>query len=252
MKRKFIFIILSFLAAVYLFPVIVTIMKSLQYGDHRITLRQYAELLITNHTAMRYFWNSALYAGLITLICIILSFPLGFLFAKVTFKGRDVLFFVYITVMLLPFQATLLPNYIQLRDMGILHTRYALMVPMMFSPFAVFFFRQFIVGIPNDVLDYTMLETSSVFHLLRYVVIPQIKPAIAAVSVLIFCDSWNMVEQAIIFASEEPDIMPLSVVLTQLPKYVTYAGATVYLYPVLVVFLLFRDTLQNAIEKYKW
>lgn len=252
MKKKRLVIILSVLAFIYIIPVIMTIMKSLQYGEYRLTLRQYLELFVTNHTVMRYFWNSVLYASLITFFCIVLSFPLGFLFAKVTFKGRDALFFVYIVVMLLPFQATLLPNYIQLRDMDILQTRYALMLPMIFSPFAVFLFRQFMIGIPNDVLEYTTLETSSIVQLFRYVVIPQAKPAIVALTVLIFCENWNMVEQAIIFASESPEIMPLSVVLAQLPENVAYAGATIYLYPVLVIFLLFRETLENAMEKFRW
>ncbi len=252
MKRKLMLFVLVILAAAYVFPVLVTIMKSLQYGGRIVTLRQFSELFITNNTVMRFFWNSVLYAGVITIVCIIVSFPLGFLFAKVTFRGREFLFFVFIIVMLLPFQATLLPSYIQLRDMKLLHTPYALMLPMMFSPFAVFLFRQFIVGIPNDILEYTSLETSSVFQIFRYVVIPQLKEACAALAVLIFCESWNMVEQAIIFASEAPEIMPLSVTLTLLPQDVKYAGATMYLYPVLLVYLLFRDTLQESMEKFKW
>lgn len=252
MKRKLLLFILFILAAVYVFPVIVTIINSLRYDGHAFTLRQYGELLITNHTAMRFFWNSVLYAVVITTVCVLVSFPLGFLFAKVTFPGRDLLFFIFIVVMLLPFQATLLPNYIQLRDMKLLNTPFALMLPMMFSPLAVFLFRQFIAGIPNELLEYTTLETSSVLQLLRFVVMPQLRAAFTALAVLIFCESWNMVEQAIIFAADAPDIMPLSVVLTLLPQDVKYAGATMYLYPVLVVFLLFRDTLQKSMEKFRW
>lgn len=252
MKKKLLMVVLSVLAVIYIFPVLLTVVKSFQYDKSILTLRQYGELFITNHTAMHYFWNSMLYAVVVTIVCVLLSFPLGFLFAKVTFPGRDTLFFAYIVVMLLPFQATLLPNYIQLNDMKILDTPYALMLPMMFSPFAVFLFRQFIAGIPNELLEYTTLETSSVLGLLRYIVLPQMKEAVAALAVLIFCECWNMVEQPIIFASKAQDIWPLSVVLTILPQDVTYAGATVYLYPVLIVFFLFRDTLQKSMEKFRW
>lgn len=251
-SRKSLFVILSILALIFVFPVFVTIIKSMQYGNKAITLAQFGEFFFTNHTAMKYFWNSVLYSSVITVFCLIVSFPLGFLFAKVKFPGRDALFLVYIIVMLLPFQATLLPNYIQLRDMNILQTPYGLILPMIFSPFAVFLFRQFIVGISDDVLEYTRLETSSVFLLLRYVVMPQLKEAFAALAILIFCESWNMVEQAIIFASETPEIMPLSVVLNHLPEDVVYAGATVYMYPVLVIFLLFRKTLEKSMEKFRW
>ncbi|GHU91562.1 hypothetical protein FACS1894202_13220 [Clostridia bacterium] len=234
---------LSVLAITFVAPVALTVFKSLP---------QYTNFFIRDYTAMRYFWNSALYATIIMVFCVLLSFPMGFFFAKVKFRGRDALFFAYIVVMLLPFQATLLPNFIQLRDFGLLNTPYALILPMLFSPFAVFLFRQFIVGIPNELLEYATLETSSVLQILRYAVIPQLKSAFVALSVIIFCESWNMVEQAIIFTPESPDILPLSVVLTLLPQDVQYAGATVYMYPVLIVFILFGKTLEKGVEKYRW
>ena len=252
MKKKLLVIFLSIFALMYIIPVIVTIIKSLQYDESLFTLGQYVELLTTNYSALYYFWNSALYASVITVFCVILSFPLGFLFAKVSFPGRDALFFIYIVVMLLPFQATLLSNYIQLRDFKLLDTPYALMLPMFFSPFAVFLFRQFISGIPNDQLESTLLETSSVLKLLRYVVMPQLKEAFIALSVMIFCESWNMVEPAIIFASKNERIMPLSVVLTQVPENVPFACSVVYLYPVLIIYILFRDKIQKSMEKFRW
>ena len=240
------------LALLYLVPVAMTVLKSFRYEDSAITLRQYVELLITDYTVLRYFWNSMFYAVSVTVVCLCVSFPLGFLFAKVKFFGRDALFFVYIVVMLLPFQATLLPNYIGLRDMKLLNTPYALMLPMMFSPLAVFLFRQCIAGVEDSVLEYTMLETNSVFQLLRYVVLPQTKEAFLTLGILIFCESWNMVEQAMIFAAKNEEIWPLSVMLGQIPGDVTYAGATVYMYPVLVLFLCFRNVFSKSMEKFKW
>lgn len=245
-------VLLFALALLYLVPVLMTIFRSFRYGDAVITLRQYVELLITDHTMLRYFWNSVFYAVSITVVCLCVSFPLGFLFAKVKFPGRDAVFFVYIVVMLLPFQATLLPNYIGLRDMKLLNTPYALMLPLMFSPLAVFLFRQFIAGIEESVLEYTMLETTSVFRLLRYVVFPQTKEAFLTLGVLIFCESWNMVEQVTIFTAKNEEIWPLSVMLGQIPEDVTYAGATVYMYPVLVLFLCFRNVFSKSMEKFKW
>ncbi len=174
------------------------------------------------------------------------------MFAKIKFFGRDALFFIYIVVMLLPFQATLLPNYIGLRDMKLLNTPYALMLPLMFSPLAVFMFRQFIIGIADEVLEYTLLETSSVWKVLRYVVMPQTKEAFLALGILLFCESWNMVEQALLFTANNEDIWPLSVMLSNIPEDVTYAGATVYMYPVLVLFLCFRGVFSKAMEKFKW
>lgn len=252
MKKKICLLLLSVAALIFLLPVGYTFIKSLWYEDSYLTLRQYLELLTTNYTVLRFFWNSMLYAIVITFVCIVLSFPIGFLFAKLRFKGSEVLFFIYIVVMLLPFQATLLPNYLGLQALGLLDKWPALVLPMMFSPLAVFMFRQSMQVIPVEQVEYTMLETNSVSRMLFYVVLPQMKDAIIALAILIFCESWNMVEQVMIFTDKNENIWPLSVMLTRLPEDVTFAGAVVYLYPVLVLFLCFRKTLQEAMEKFKW
>jgi multiple sugar transport system permease protein len=215
-------------------------------------LGQYEELLITNYTFLNHFWNSVFYASGITVSCIILSFPLGFLFAKVKLPGRDILFFVYIIAMLLPFQATLLPNYIQLRDFGLLNTPMALILPLTFSPFAVFLFRQFIKSVPSELLDCAVLDTSSAVKILWYAVLPHLRSAIAALSILVFCESWNMVEPVIIFAAHNPDIHPLSVTLGDLPSDVSFSAAAVYMIPILFLFLLFKDKLASSMEKFRW
>ena len=237
---------------IFISPVLVTLALSLFYEGRFPTVGQYGELLITDYTFLRYFWNAMLYALGITVVCVILSFPLGFLFAKVRFPGRDALFFIYIIAMMLPFQATLLPNYIQLRDFGLLDTPMALVLPLVFSPFAVFLFRQFIKSVPSELLDYTTLETSSPFQILRYAVFPQVKPAAAALAVMVFCESWNMVEPALIFASKNPEIHPLSVKLGELPAPVSFSASSVYMFPVLILFLLFKETLSDSMGRYRW
>lgn len=244
--------VLSVLAILFSLPVVMTFAKSFSQGERHLTLRQYWELFTTNYTYLGYFWNSVVYAALITAVCIAVSLPLGFIFAKVDFKGRDTVFFVYILVMMLPFQATLLPNYIQLREFNMLNTPMALTVPMMFSPFAVFLFRQFMKNIPDELIDCTMLETASVLQLFRYAVIPHIKPAIASLGILLFCESWNMVEQALIFSMSNEDIMPLSVMLGKIPDEVSYAGGVIYIFPILMLFLMFRDALETSMESYKF
>ena len=243
-------IILAVLAVIFVIPVVSTALKSFSF-ESQIGLGQYWELFVTNFTYLDFFWNSVLYAAAITAVSIAVSLPLGFLFAKVNFKGRDSLFFVFILVMLLPFQATLLPNYIQLRDFNMLNTPLALTIPMMFSPFAVFLLRQFMKTIPNDLIDYTLLETSSVIKTFRYAILPQIKPAIVSLAILIFCESWNMVDQALIFSMENEKIMPLSVILSDIPENVRYAGGTVYMFPIIILFVMFRETLEESMEAYK-
>lgn len=250
MKKARIFA-LSALCILFVFPVFATALKSLSYGGAAPTLAAFWELFTTDYTYLKYFWNSVLYASVSTFLSVAISLPLGFLFAKVKFNGREALFFVFIAVMMLPFQATLLPNYIQLKSFNLLNTRLALILPAVFSPFAVFFLRQSIKNIPNEVIDYALLETSSAIKLFKYAVIPQIKPAICSLAILIFCESWNILEQALIFLPENKDIYPLSAVLESLPEDVKYAGGTVYMLPIIMLFLIFGDELQSSMKNYK-
>ena len=244
--------LLLILGLAFASPILVTLFLSLSFENGFFTLRQYDELFITNYSFLRFFWNSMSYSLIITVSCVAMSFPLGFLFAKIKFFGRDALFFIYIIAMMLPFQATLLPNYIQLRDFGLLNTPMALVLPLSFSPFAVFLFRQTIKGVPTELLEYTTLETSSAFSILRYAVFPQLRPAVAALMVIVFCESWNMVEPVLIFAAKNPEIHPLSVTLADLPANVSFGAAAVYMFPILILFLLFKETLIASMEKYRW
>jgi ABC-type glycerol-3-phosphate transport system permease component len=88
--------------------------------------------------------------------------------------------------------------------------------------------------------------------ILWHAVIPQIRPAIAALAVMVFCESWNMVEPALIFASKNPGIHPLSVRLGDLPEPVSFGAAMVYMYPILLLFLMFKETLASSMEKFRW
>ena len=233
-------------------PVLALLALSFRFEGKFPTLAQYGELLITNYTFLRFFWNSLLYASIITVLCVAISFPLGFLFAKVRFPGRDALFYVYVILMMLPFQTTVLPNYIQLRDFGLLNTPYALVLPLAFSPFAVFMFRQFTKSLSSDQIDSALLDTSSVLTLLRHVVFPHVKSAAAAMAVIIFCESWNMVEPVLMFAAKNPQIHPLSVTLGDLPQSVSYGAAAVYLLPIVFLFMLLKDSLASSVELFRW
>lgn len=252
MKNKFLSILLGLVALLYAVPVLVTVVQSLRYEKSIFTLRQFGELFITNNAVLEHFWLSVGYSAMITFFSITLSFPLGFLFAKMKFWGRNALFFVYILVMMLPFQATLLPNYIQLSNFNLMNTPMAIIIPMIFSPFAVFLFRQCITALPDETIECTLIETSSLVKLFVYIIIPQIKPAIIAISVIVFCESWNIIEQALVFLSDNERIMPLSIMLNRLPENVAFSGAILYMMPALVIFTLTHESLQTAIEKFKW
>ena len=248
MKKRLFTAVYIILGGLFFLPVAGTFLKSLIFNS-KPSLLEYWELFTLNHAFFHYFDNSLIYSLSITAVSLLISLPLGFVFAKISFRGSKALFFAYILIMLLPFQATLLPNYIQLRSFNMLNTPLALTLPMMFSPISVFLLRQFLKNIQDELISCAQLETSSALKMLRHVILPQALPAIAALGVLIFCESWNIVEQALIFSMDNGGIHPLSVKLSELPENVASAGGIVYLFPILALFTLFREALEKIPER---
>lgn len=245
-------ILLPFLAIVYFLPVAVNFIQSVGYRDEIFTYKQYAELFINNYPYFKFFWNSVGYAVISAVLGIVFAIPIGFLFAKFKFRFRDAFFFAYIVVLMMPFQAVMLPGYIMFRDMNLLNTRHALMLPIVFSPIAVFLLRQFMKEIPDEMIDSARLETTSAVMMLRHIVLPQIKPAIVTLFIILFCESWNMVEQALTYAPQNAEIMPLAVMLGELPREVLFAGTSVYMFPIIILFLLTEEILYKGMEQYRW
>lgn len=243
---------LIIISLLFLIPILFSLIKSLAFRESLLTLRQYWQLFVNNYPYFKYFWNSVFYSVINAALCAIISLPVGFFFAKIKFRGKNILFFLYMLTMMLPLQSTMLSSYILLRELKLLDTPLALILPMVFSPQAVFLYRQFIKVIPDDTLDSARLETSSAIKILRHVIIPEIKPAIITLFILIFCESWNMVEQAIIFTANKPEVMPLSVKLSELPDNVVFAGSVVYMFPIIVLFLLFENEIEKGVKYYRW
>ena len=248
--KKFDKIILLLLSVIYLIPVAITIFKSFEYNDS-ISLNQYRELFINNYPVFHYYWNSAMYAIISSICCIIISLPLAFLFSKTNFRFRDCCFMVFVIVMMMPFQATMLPNYILFRNIHMLNTPLAIALPMIFSPLGVFLLRQFIKSIPDEQVHAALLETSSLYLLFKYIIIPQIRPAIVTLFILLFCESWNIYEQVLVLSPQNDYIYPLSSMFSQMPDNIKFSSSVIYLFPVIILFLLFENTLYSGMGKYK-
>lgn len=106
-----------------------------------VTIRQYYEVLIAKSKFLRMFWNSVFVVLPIVVGQVIISSMAAFVFAKVKFKGRDFLFFIYIIIMMMPFQVTLVPNYITLDKLGLIDRYLAIIFPGVFGAFGVFLLR---------------------------------------------------------------------------------------------------------------
>ena len=197
------------------------------------------------------FVNSVFYTVMILLGQAVVVPMLAYALSRFEFRGRDAIFFGILMLMLLPFQVTMVPNVLTLRQMGLLNTVWAVILPMWFSPFYVFLLRQFMVGLPNELLEAAQMDGAGTIRGYIHIVLPVCRPVIGAAVALSFADCWNLVEQPMTYLSQQTELQPLSVMFNQLVSQSTgieFAGAAIYILPALFVYLYFLKDILTGIQ----
>ena len=267
MKKASGYALVFLCAAAWLFPLAVTVCSSLMDpaelkwvydGGIRVRLapafptwRNYFEALVATPSFLPMYWNSVLVAGSVTAAQAVFSLAAAFALRMCRFRGRGLLRFLYIAVMLMPFQVTLLPNYILIKRLGLYDTFWALILPGVFAPLAVFLLIQFLKSVPEELVEAGLLETSSPVRILKDIVAPAVRPGWIAAMLLVFAEHWNLVEQPLILLKEEWRY-PLSLALgmegrVSLP--VLFAGAVVYMAPMLILYRMFEEELLTGLGR---
>ena len=168
----------------------------------------------------------------------------GYAFARLPFPGRDVAFSILLATLMVPSIVTLIPLYIIYKNIGWIDTHYPLWVPrVLHSVFAVFLLRQFFKQIPMELEDAARLDGASNFQIYWRIMLPQVKPALAAVGIFSFLDSWNDLFGPLIFINSiELQTLPVALKLFQGEFFsqtnVLMAGATITIIPVLVIYFV--------------
>lgn len=204
-----------------------------------VSFEQYAKVLIATPTYLKLFWNSVYLVALIIGGQVIVAALAAYAFGKLRFRGRDNLFFIYLMTMLMPFQVTLVPNYIIANKLHLLNSAGAIILPGIFGAFGVFMLRQFIKTLPNDYVEVATMDGAGHLSIFMRIILPLAKPGLAALIVLLFVDYWNMVEQPLIFLDDDYK-QPLSVYLSVIQEEargVGFAASVLYMFPMLLLFL---------------
>lgn len=215
----------------------------------KVTLSQYAELLFDSPVYLNMFWNSVKITVPIVVGQIIVSTLAAYAFTVLKFKGKELLFFLYIIVMLLPLQVTLMPNYIVADWLGITDSYLAIILSGIFNPFGVFLLRQFMKSLPDAYLEAAKIDGAGHGTIFISIILPMIKPGIAATAMLTLLDYWNLVDQAIIFI-QDSEKQPLSTFLAQINNGdigLAFAGSCFYAVPMLLVLLYGQEHLKQGI-----
>ena len=140
---------------------------------------------------LTYFKNTAIVAVVVTFMQILTSSFAAYAFAKMQFKGRDLLFMCYIGTIAVPWQVYMVPQFIMMRNIGLYDTLWSLVVLQSFSAFGVFLMRQFYLGIPNELSEAARIDGLSEYGIWARIVLPLAKPAIATLCIFTFVNTWN-------------------------------------------------------------
>ncbi len=253
---KILFYALLFTAALsFLYPFYWMVMASLtpeaaisnmRFAGGTLTLENY-RMMLSKIPAGRALLNSTLVAGLSTLGVLVFGAMTGYALARLRFPGRNALFFVLIFTMTLPFQITLIPNYILMVRLQWVDTMAALVVPALNSAFAILLFRQAFQSIPNDLIDAARVDGCGELRIIFQVLFPNILPTIITAGIITFMNSWNDVLWPLIVIREEqlmtmPQLVTLFAVggRAEAQLGVKLAAAVLLALPVIIAYVVFQ------------
>ena len=222
---------------------------NLKFIPDMVSFSQYGTVLLKSPDYLLKFWNSVILVGPIVLFQLLVATLASFGFARYRGRIREIIFFSYIILMLMPYQVTLVPNYLVSDWLKILDTNWSIWLPGIFSPFAVFLLTKYMRRIPTSVIEAAQIDGAGEWQIYRKICMPLCKGAICSAAILVFIDYWNMVEQPLILLKDE-QMYPLSVFLSKINAGeigLAFAVATIYMVPSLLIFLYGEEYLIDGI-----
>jgi multiple sugar transport system permease protein len=191
--------------------------------------------------------NSLLIAAITTSVVLITGSMVGYALAKMRFKGRQLIFYVIVFTMSLPFQITLIPNYILMVNFRLVDTYFALILPFAVSAFAILMLRQAFQSLPQALIDAARLDGCNELQIIFRILWPNIKPTLVTVAILTFIGSWNEVLWPLIVIRDEqlmtmPQLVTLFAVGGRADAQlgVKISAAVLLALPVMIAFLFFQ------------
>lgn len=202
----------------------------------------------------RYFLNTVIMALGATLGTLITGVLAAYAFARMRFFGKDIIFMMFLATMMIPFEVTLIPDFLIIRTLHWYNTYTALIVPWTASVFSIFLLRQFFMSLPKELYEATILDGGTHFQFLYRVAIPLAIPALITVAIFSFLGSWNSLLWPLIVTSS-PQLRPIQVGLSafqgEAGSYynLLMAGATLAILPIVILFLIAQKQFVEGIAR---
>lgn len=194
----------------------------------------------------RFFLNSTVVAVAVTAGNLLFCSAVGYALAMLNFRGKRTVFLLIMTTLMIPGVVTFVPLFVLVANMGLVNTLPGLFLPFLVGPFGVFLMRQFILGLPRDLVEAARIDGAGELAIFARVILPLLGPALATLGILTFLGSWNNFLWPLVVAqSESHYTLPVALALYSTGQNSTnygllLAGATVVIIPILVVFLVFQ------------
>lgn len=213
------------------------------------TLRAYVRLLLDSPEYFTAFWNSMIQTVLVLAGQLLAAVPAAWAFAQFRFPGKKVLWFLYMLLMILPFQVTMVSGYLVLNTMDLMDTRAAVILPGIFSTLPVFILQKTFAGIPKELLEAAKIDGAGDLRIFVSMGIPLGMPGIFSILILGFLEYWNTIEQPMTYLKTEA-LWPLSLYLPQMVNTeiaAAFAASIITLLPALLLFFYGQDSLEQGI-----
>lgn len=215
------------------------------------TLTNYLEVF-RHLDVSRLYWNTTLVTLTKTLFMLYTGALLGYIFSKFRFWARDAIFFLVISTMVVPFEVYMIPLYQMVVSAKLADTYTALILPYLFSAYAVFLFRQFMFTIPTDLMDAARIDGAGEMYIFHRIILPLCRPVWATLAGFYFMWNWNDFLWPLIVISDQKKQLLSVALATLVPDYITnygplMAGAALLIIPTLLVFLAAQRYLTQGI-----
>ncbi|MDO5400497.1 MAG: carbohydrate ABC transporter permease [Eubacteriales bacterium] len=213
------------------------------------TLKSLVEVLLDSPGFFVMFWNSVLISVCILAGQLLVDVAAAWALAQFPLRGKGLILNFYIVLMLMPFQVLMFPQYLVLKDLHLLDTLGAVILPAVFSTLPVFILHRFFKAVPPEILEAARLDGAGELRIFWQIGIPMGAPGILSVCILTFLDSWNMIEQPMTYLKTR-SLWPLSLFLPEIGMEemgVGFAAAFLMLVPALLLFLGCQEQLEQGI-----
>ncbi|MDQ0233433.1 carbohydrate ABC transporter permease [Metabacillus malikii] len=218
---------------------------SLTFNLSELNLNNYVYIFTEASKYWQWYGNSLIISGLTIVLSLFFSSMVGYALAAYDFRGRNFIFVLVLFIIMVPFEILMLPLYKLMISMGLIDTYTSVMLPLIVAPIAVFFFRQYALGLPKELMDAARIDGATEYGIFFKIMMPLMLPSFAAMAILQGLNSWNnFLWPLLVLRSNDMFTLPIGLATLLTPYGNNYdvliAGSVMTIIPIVILFIFFQ------------